>query len=210
MTLRDIAFHLEPTLGTELSHETISNVTDAVCEAVLAWQQRPLDALCPVIYLDAIVVKVRDAHVRNKATHIAVGVEVDGVKHVLGIWLQQTEGAKFWAGVRRSGQPRCPRRGNCVLRRPCRGCPRPSRRPGPKPPCRPHPLTMGGPGWSRRSPAPPGARPVQAASPSGPHADSIEAAAGAAHSFVYRGRPAERAGDIAAAEQEAEAAQRGL
>ncbi len=100
MTVRDIAFHLESTLGTELSHETISNVTDAVCDEVLAWQQRPLDALYPVIYLDAIVVKVRDgAHVRNKAAHIAVGVDMDGIKHVLGIWLQHTEGAKFWAGV---------------------------------------------------------------------------------------------------------------
>ena len=100
MTVRDIAYHLEATMGTELSHETISNITDAVCDEVLAWQQRPLDALYPVIYLDAIVVKVRDgAHVRNKAAHIAVGVDMDGIKHVLGIWLQQTEGAKFWAGV---------------------------------------------------------------------------------------------------------------
>lgn len=100
MTVRDIAYHLEATLGTELSHETISNITDAVCDEILTWQQRPLDALYPVIYLDAIVVKVRDgAHVRNKAAHIAVGVDIDGIKHVLGIWLQQTEGAKFWAGV---------------------------------------------------------------------------------------------------------------
>lgn len=100
MTVRDIADHLEATLGTELSHETISNITDAVCEEILTWQQRPLDALYPVIYLDAIVVKVRDgAHVRNKSAHIAVGVDMDGIKHVLGIWLQHTEGAKFWAGV---------------------------------------------------------------------------------------------------------------
>ncbi len=100
MTVRDIADHLEATLGTELSHETISNITDAVCEEILTWQQRPLDALYPVIYLDAIVVKVRDgAHVRNKAAHIAVGVDMDGIKHVLGIWLRHTEGAKFWAGV---------------------------------------------------------------------------------------------------------------
>ena len=66
----------------------------------LAWQRRPLEPLYPVIYLDALVVKVRDgAHVRNKAAHIAVGVDIDGVKHVLGIWVQQSEGAKFWAGV---------------------------------------------------------------------------------------------------------------
>ena len=100
MTVRDISYHLEATLGTELSHDTISNITDAVTEEILTWQQRPLDALYPVIYLDAIIVKVRDgAHVTNRAAHIAVGVDIDGVKHVLGIWLQTTEGAKFWAGV---------------------------------------------------------------------------------------------------------------
>ena len=100
MTVRDIEHHLASTLGTELSHETISNITDQVADEVLIWQARPLDALYPVIYLDAIVVKVRDgAHVSNKAAHIAVGVDMDGVKHVLGIWIQTTEGAKFWAGV---------------------------------------------------------------------------------------------------------------
>jgi putative transposase len=100
MTLRDIAHHLQATVGTELSHETISKIVDAVSEEVLAWQQRPLEALYPVIYLDAIIVKVRDGgHVRNKAAHIAVGVDLDGVKHVLGIWAQTTEGAKFWAAV---------------------------------------------------------------------------------------------------------------
>ncbi|MDN5896428.1 MAG: IS256 family transposase, partial [Nocardioides sp.] len=100
MTVRDIAHHLESTIGTELSHETISNITDEIAEEILTWQARPLDALYPVIYLDAIVVKVRDgAHVRNKSAHIAVGVDMDGIKHVLGIWLQDSEGAKFWAGV---------------------------------------------------------------------------------------------------------------
>jgi putative transposase len=100
MTVRDIAHHLQATIGTELSHETISKIVDAVAEEVLAWQQRPLESLYPVIYLDAIVVKIRDGgHVRNKAAHIAVGVDLDGVKHVLGIWVQATEGAKFWASV---------------------------------------------------------------------------------------------------------------
>ncbi len=100
MTIRDIQHHLASTLGTELSHETISNITDAVAEEVKAWQGRPLEAIYPIIYLDALVVKVRDSHqVRNKAAHIAVGVDLDGVKHVLGIWVQTTEGAKFWAGV---------------------------------------------------------------------------------------------------------------
>ncbi len=100
MTIRDIAHHLESTLGTELSPEAISNVTDAVTEEVTTWQARPLEAFYPVIYLDALVVKIRDgAHVTNRAAHIAVGVDMDGVKHVLGIWVQASEGAKFWAGV---------------------------------------------------------------------------------------------------------------
>jgi putative transposase len=100
MTVRDIAYHLASTLGTELSHETIAKITDEIAEEVLAWQRRPLEPLYPVIYLDAIVVKVRDGgHVRNKSAHLAVGVDLDGVKHVLGIWVQTSEGAKFWAGV---------------------------------------------------------------------------------------------------------------
>jgi hypothetical protein len=71
-----------------------------VLDEVKAWQARPLDELYPISYLDALVVKVRDGHqVRNKAAHIAVGVDLDGVKHVLGIWVQATEGSKFWAGV---------------------------------------------------------------------------------------------------------------
>ncbi len=100
MTVRDIQHHLARTVGTELSHDTISKITDAVLDEVKAWQCRPLDALYPVVYIDALVVKVRDGHqVRNKAAHLAVGVDPDGVKHVLGIWVQATEGAKFWAGV---------------------------------------------------------------------------------------------------------------
>jgi putative transposase len=100
MTIRDIQAHLERTLGTELSHETISNITETVAEEVKAWQSRPLEAVYPILYMDALVVKVRDGHaVRNKAAHIAVGVDCDGIKHVLGIWVQTSEGAKFWAGV---------------------------------------------------------------------------------------------------------------
>ena len=100
MTIRDIQAHLERTLGTELSHETIANITDAVGEEVKAWQTRPLESVYPIVYLDALVVKVRDGQqVRNKAAHLAVGVDADGIKHVLGIWVQAAEGAKFWAGV---------------------------------------------------------------------------------------------------------------
>jgi len=100
MTVRDIGWHLQRTLGTELSHDTISTITDAVLEGVKAWQARPLKEVYPILYLDAIVLKVRDGHqVRNKAAHLAIGVTVEGVKQVLGIWVQNTEGAKFWAGV---------------------------------------------------------------------------------------------------------------
>ncbi|GJF01722.1 IS256 family transposase [Pseudonocardia sp. D17] len=100
MTVRDIAHHLHRTLGTELSHDTISKITDSVLEEVKVWQSRPLEEIYPIVYLDALMIKVRDGHqVRNRAAHIAVGVDLDGVKHVLGIWVQATEGAKFWAGV---------------------------------------------------------------------------------------------------------------
>jgi putative transposase len=100
MTVRDISAHLARTIGTELSHDTISKITDSVLEEVKAWQSRPLEEIYPIVYLDALMIKVRDGHqVRNRAAHIAVGVDLDGVKHVLGIWVQAHEGAKFWAGV---------------------------------------------------------------------------------------------------------------
>jgi putative transposase len=100
MTIRDIQAHLARTIGTELSTDTISTITDAVLDEVSAWQARPLEEVYPIVYLDALVVKVRDNNqVRNKAAHIAVGVDIEGIKHVLGIWVQQNEGAKFWAGV---------------------------------------------------------------------------------------------------------------
>ena len=100
MTVREIQWHLETTLGTELSAQTISNITDAVLDAVLEWQKRPLDEFYPVMYLDAIRIKVKDGgHVRNKAAYLAMGVDMEGVKHILGIWVQNTEGASFWASV---------------------------------------------------------------------------------------------------------------
>ncbi len=100
MTVRDIAHHLQRTIGTELSHDTISKITDSVLEEVKAWQSRLLEEIYPIVSLDALVIKVRDGHqVRNRSAHLAVGVDLDGVKHVLGIWVQASEGAKFWAGV---------------------------------------------------------------------------------------------------------------
>ena len=100
MTLRDIQHHLASTIGTEISHETILKIVDQIGEEILIWQQRPLEALYPVIFLDAIVVKVRDGgHVRNKAAHLAISIDMEGIKHVLGIWVQANEGATFWAAV---------------------------------------------------------------------------------------------------------------
>jgi putative transposase len=100
MTVRDIEHHLARTLGTEVSPDTISKITDGVLEEVKAWQHRPLDPVYPVVFFDALVVKVRAGNVvTNKAAHIAVGVDTDGIKHVLGIWVQSSEGATFWAQV---------------------------------------------------------------------------------------------------------------
>jgi putative transposase len=100
MTVRDIEHHLATTIGTEISRETISKITDAVLEEVAQWQKRPLEELYPIVYLDALVIKIRDGHqVKNRAAHIAVGVDLDGIRHVLGIWVTANEGAKFWAGV---------------------------------------------------------------------------------------------------------------
>lgn len=100
MTVREIQHHLASTIGTELSPQTISNITEAVMEEVKKWQARPLEAFYPIMYLDAIVVKIKDGgKVTNRAAHIAIGVDMDGVKPVLGIWVQAKEGAAFWAGV---------------------------------------------------------------------------------------------------------------
>jgi len=97
LTVREIQSHLEEIYGAEVSPSLISNVTDAVSEDVKVWQGRPLDALYPILYLDCIHVKVRDSGaVRNKAVYLAIGVNMEGHKEVLGLWIAQTEGAKFW------------------------------------------------------------------------------------------------------------------
>jgi len=85
--------------GTEVSPSLISTVTDAVSEEVKVWQSRPLDALYPIVYLDCIHVKVREGAVRVKAVYLAIGITMAGEKEVLGMWLAQTEGAKFWLQV---------------------------------------------------------------------------------------------------------------
>jgi putative transposase len=100
MTVRDIQTHLLDIYEIEVSPDLISKITDAVLEEVREWQARPLEPVWPVIFLDAIVCKVRDqGTVKNKAAHLAVGVGVDGKKEVLGIWVEHTEGAKFWLRV---------------------------------------------------------------------------------------------------------------
>ena len=100
MTTRDIQAHLAEVYGAEVSPALISNVTSVVAEEITAWQTRPLDAVYPILYIDALIVKVRDSGtVDNKAAHLAIGVDTDGYKHVLGIWLTAAEGARFWGGV---------------------------------------------------------------------------------------------------------------
>jgi len=100
MSVRDIQAHLAEIYGTEISPDLISRVTDAVVDEVQAWQARPLDSVWPVVFLDALVIKVRDQGVvQNKSAYIALGMGVDGHKEVLGIWLESTEGAKFWLKV---------------------------------------------------------------------------------------------------------------
>lgn len=100
MTVRDIAHHLSELYGTELSPDTISRVTDAVLDDVQAWKTRPLEPVYAIVYFDAMVVKVReDRSVKNLSAYLAIGVTVDGEREVLGIWWQETEGAKFWLAV---------------------------------------------------------------------------------------------------------------
>ncbi len=99
MTVREIQAHLEEMYGTEVSPTLISSVTDAVIEEVKAWQSRPLDSIYPIVYLDCIHVKVRDGSVRVKAVYLAIGLNMAGEKEVLGLWIAQTEGAKFWLQV---------------------------------------------------------------------------------------------------------------
>lgn len=98
LTTGDIQSHLLEIYGTEISRETISKITDAIVEDMIAWQNRPLDAIYPVLLIDAIMIKVRDAQVANRPVYVAIGVNLDGDRDVLGLWLGPTggEGAKQW------------------------------------------------------------------------------------------------------------------
>lgn len=100
MSTREIQGHLRELYGIDASPDLISAVTDAVLDEVATWQNRPLEPVYPLIFFDALRIKVRDEGlVRNKAVHIALGVRADGMKEVLGLWIEQNEGAKFWLRV---------------------------------------------------------------------------------------------------------------
>jgi len=100
MTTRDIQAYLEEAYGVEVSPTFISQVTNAVMDEVKAWQHRPLEKIYPVVYLDCLVVRSRDSGVvQNKSVYLALGINTDGEKELLGLWMAQTEGAKFWLSV---------------------------------------------------------------------------------------------------------------
>lgn len=100
MSTREIVGHVQELYGIDVSPDLISAVTDAVLEEIAAWQTRPLEAVYPLVFFDALRVKIRDeGHVRNKAVHVALGVRGDGSKEILGLWIETNEGAKFWLRV---------------------------------------------------------------------------------------------------------------
>ena len=100
LTVREIQGYLVETYGTEVSPQLISTVTDGVLAEVTAWQSRPLEAVYPVVFFDALRVKIREDNVvRNKAVYLALGVRRDGTREMLGLWIETTEGAKFWMKV---------------------------------------------------------------------------------------------------------------
>jgi putative transposase len=100
MTTRDIQGHLQEMYGVDISPALISTATDAVEEEVKAWQNRLLESICPIVYLDAIRIKVRSANqIVNKAIYLAIGITTDGTKEVLGMWFSENEGAKFWLQI---------------------------------------------------------------------------------------------------------------
>ena len=100
MTTREIQGHLQEIYEVEVSPALISKVTDAVLDEVKAWQNRPLDAVYPIVYLDAIHLKIRtDGRVQNRAVYLALGIDLTGQKELLGLWIGESEGAKFWLNV---------------------------------------------------------------------------------------------------------------
>ena len=105
MTVREIQGHLHELYRVEVSPGLISRVTDAVLEEVREWQNRPLDGVYPVVFFDALRVKIRDEGlIRNEAVYLALAITCQGEKEVLGLWIEQTEGAKFWLKVMKRAQ----------------------------------------------------------------------------------------------------------
>ena len=100
MSTREIVGHVQELYGVDVSPDLISAVTDAVLDEIATWQSRPLEPVYPLVFFDALRVKIRDeGTVRNKAVHVALGVRGDGTKEILGLWIETNEGAKFWLRV---------------------------------------------------------------------------------------------------------------
>jgi putative transposase len=107
MTVREIQGHLSKLYAVDVSPDLISGVTDAVLDEVREWQNRLLDSVYPIVFLDALRVKIRDEGlVKNKAVYVALAFNSDGEKEVLGLWIEQTEGTKFWLKVVNELKPR--------------------------------------------------------------------------------------------------------
>jgi transposase-like protein len=118
MSVREIHAFRAESYGTEVSPDFISSVTDEVMAETLAWQSRPLEAMYPVVFFDALRVKIRDdGVVSNNAVHLALGIQADGQRDVLGLWIEQTEGAKFWLKVFNELKTRLPGHPDCGGRR---------------------------------------------------------------------------------------------
>lgn len=116
LTARDIKAHLAEVYGIEVSHETVSKVTEVVADEVRAWQARPVDEVYPIVFIDGLRIKVRDGgSVTNRAAHLVVGVDVDGFKHVLGIWIVGRGREVLARRVPRAAQPRPARPADRVL-----------------------------------------------------------------------------------------------
>jgi putative transposase len=118
MTVREIQGHLSELYGLEISPDLISTVTDTVLETVAEWQNRPLESMYPLVFFDALQVKVRDESlVRNKAIYLVLGVMPDGTKDILGLWIENSEGAKFWLRVMNELKNRGVNDNSCRCRR---------------------------------------------------------------------------------------------
>jgi putative transposase len=139
MTTGDIQAHLAEIYGTEISRETISKITDAIVEDMVAWQNRPLDRIYPVLLIDAIVIKVRGSQVANRPVYVAIGVNLDGERDVLGMWFGPTggEGAKQWMTMLTELRNRGVADALIVCCDGLKGLPERSARRGPTRPCRP-------------------------------------------------------------------------